>query len=92
MTNTTWGKSWDRTVKFRDLLGDDTSKENSMRVGKEIARRVSKAIPETDRLRDEELTDIIDDLQLVECCDDLNSTLNWLYDWGDYGKRLFVQF
>ena len=89
---TTWGKRWDRTVRFRDLLSDDTSDENAIRVGKAIAKRVNRAIPETDRIRDDELTDIIDQLECVEDCEELNSVLNDLYDWGDAGKRMFVEF
>lgn len=87
---TAWGKQWDRTVKFRDLINDDTSSENAIRTGKGIASRVAAAIPESDTLRDSELTDIIDDLEQVEDCDELNSVLCDLYDWADEGKRLWV--
>jgi hypothetical protein len=91
-TASTWGKQWDRKVKFRDLLSDDTSDENAVRVGKGIAKRVSGAVPEGDRFRDDDLTDIIERLNEVEDCDELNDCLSDLYDWGDRGKRLFVEF
>ena len=82
---------WDRTVKFRDLLSDDTSSENAKRVGKGIAERVAAAIPDGDRLRDDDLAYIIECLSAVEDCDELNDCLSDLYDWADHGKRLFVE-
>ena len=87
----TMRREWKRTVRFRDLLSDDSSAETAVRVGKQIAERVAKAIPETDKLRDDELTEIIERLSDdVEDCEDLNEVLSDLYDWGDTGKRLFV--
>lgn len=92
MSISTRGKQWDRRVKFRDLLTDDDSDENAIRVGKCIADRVSAAVPESDTFRDEELTGIIERLREVVDCEELNDCLNDLYDWGDCGKRLFVEF
>lgn len=84
-------RDWLRTVKFRDLLSDDSSDETAVRVGKLIAARVANAVPETDKLRDDELTEIIERLgEDVDDCGDLNEALSDLYDWGDSGKRLFV--
>lgn len=85
------GKRWERTVAFRDLLSNDGSDENSVRVGKEIAKRVSVAIPENNPLMDDDLQEIIERFEDVRDCDELNDCLSDLYDWGDYGKRLFVE-
>ena len=83
-------KKWDRTVKFRELLSDDTNDLRAQRVGLEISRRVDIAIPEDDKLRDDDLTEIIERFQEVVNCDDLNDCLEDLYDWGDRDRRLFV--
>ena len=88
---TTWCKRWDRTIKFRELLSGDDSDEESRRIGRIISERINKTIPETDRVRDDDLTDIIENLEDVQCRDDLNACLGDLYDWGDEGKRLFVE-
>ena len=92
VATSTWGKQWDRKVKFRDLLSGDTSDENAIRVGKRIAGRVSNAAPEGDRFRDDDLADIIERLNEVEDRDELNDCLSDLYDWVDCGRRLFVEF
>ena len=82
---------WDRVVRARGLLTGDDSNENAVYVGKKLAEKVAVAIPENDPLRDEELTDILERLNEVVDCDDFNSVLYDLYDWGDVKKRLFLE-
>lgn len=84
-------RTWKRKVAFRDLLSDDGSAANAIRVGKLIAARVALAVPEDDPLRDDELTELIQGFRQVVDCDELNDCLNDLYDWGDHNNRLWVE-
>lgn len=86
------GAQWKRTVRFRELLDGGDSPEEAKSVGRLIAGRVSAAIPESDVLRDDELSFIIARLQDdVADVDDLNGLLEELYDWGDLRHRLFLE-
>lgn len=82
---------WARKVVVNGLITGDDSEENAIRVGKELAAAVGKAMPQTDPLRDEELEDILERLNEVVDCGDLNYVLSDLYDWADHGKRLWLQ-
>jgi hypothetical protein len=82
---------WARKVVAAGLLTGEESEENAIRIGKELSAAVAKAIPENDLLRDEELEDILEQLNAVEDCDELNYVLSQLYDWADQGKRLWLQ-
>ena len=80
--------NWKHTFHMRDLLSDDTSDENSVRVAKELARRMkaSKLFEDFDgQLIIEDLEDAATDAE------SLNEILNTFWDYCDW-REIWVPF
>ena len=75
---------WRKTVNIKDLLGDDESPEEVVRVAAAIVGRLNKAFPDPDY----GLEDIISEFEDIRVDDKrpcllFNDTLSSLYDWAD---------
>ena len=75
---------WRKTVNIKDLLGDDESPEEVVRVAAAIVGRFNKAFPDPDY----GLEDIISEFEDIRVDDKrpcllFNDTLSSLYDWAD---------
>jgi hypothetical protein len=80
--------NWKHTFRMRDLLSNDTSDENSVRVAKELARRmeVSKLF------EDFEGQNMIADLEdIVVDAHDFNGILEDFWDYCDW-REIWVPF
>ena len=75
---------WRKTVNIKDLLTDDESPEEVVRIAGELTSRLEKAFPHPDY----DLEDIIEEFKDIEVTDKrpvvlFNDTLSRLYDWAD---------
>ena len=76
--------NWRKTVNIKDLLTDDDSPENCVRVASVIVERLRKAFPEPP----DNLEWILDEFEDISADDKrpsvlFNDTLESLYDWAD---------
>lgn len=78
--------NWKHTFHMRDLLSDDTSDENSVRVAKELARRMKAS----NLFKDYDGESIIEDLESnVEDADYFNEVLDRFWDYCD-ANRIWI--
>lgn len=77
--------NWKRTVNIKPLIGEDSSDSGAQ----ECARNISALLQDKlmDLLtHDGDLMGIVDGFEAVETCDDVNDTLDSLYDWADQNR------
>jgi len=81
---------WVTRIDIDDLLTEDDSVENAIRVGVSIADRIENVLPAGHLLRDEDMEGILVSLRTIPDCEELNYVLDLLFDWGDFCNRMFV--
>ena len=78
---------WKHRFSMRDLLSDDTSDENAVRVGKELSRRMSESGLFTDSAGNL----LIVGFQKAQDSDEINSLLDAFWDYCDV-KKIWIPF
>lgn len=80
---------WATTIKIKQLLTDDESPETAQRTAQAIAailRKESQGIFLPLLIGADaafELESIADDMEAAQTCDEVNDTLDTLYDWAN---------
>ena len=81
---------WKWRIPIKDLLSADESDEVAIAAGTEIAKRLRRGLPgllDTDNSAyDDDFDDIVYEFEHVAAVEDLNETLDSLYDWADTNR------